>query len=603
MSRFDTGLSAAASRRLLLLLWAATAVVMLVVAWPLIGPMNFRDPDDALRLVQVRDLIAGQSWFDVTQYRLNPPHGVPMHWSRLVDAPLALALLALKPMLGTGLAERVTLVTVPLLYLLVLFMAVYLLSRRLSLGRGTALLAAALLATSISILIQFAPMRIDHHGPQILCGAIAMVALTSTYRKDGRMGIIAGAAFACWMQISIEGLPYAIVAGAILALRFLWQADRWPDFVRYLTTLTGLSALLLFGTHYPSAAIIPWCDVMSPSYLTPLAAATVALIVTSRRMPRRTPAERLMPLAFAGIAGAVTFLVLAPSQCLAGPFAGLDPLVRQYWYYGVLEGLPITLQKPEIQIIIVLPALLGLVGSTIAMRRAMRVDQELAWASLIVMQLAAFAIALDVMRAMAFAHLVALPGNAVLLATLMTAAQRLKRLPLRVALTSATAVLTPFGAAAATAAVVAQDNSAGEPAKVPDRYTCTTYDTLRGLDALPTTILFSPLDIGAHLLAYTHHSVVGTGHHRNVEGMKAVIHGLLAPPDQARQIIAATGARYVVYCDGENEIGRYAKARPNGLMAQLMAGHRPDWLVPVPMRPGESVHVLRFIAPPARGGV
>ncbi len=52
---------------------------------------------------------------------------------------------------------------------------------------------------------------------------------------------------------------------------------------------------------------------------------------------------------------------------------------------------------------------------------------------------------------------------------------------------------------------------------VADRFRCTTYDALRGLDALPATLLFTPLDVGAHMLVYTHHSVVGTGHHRNVE--------------------------------------------------------------------------------------
>ena len=41
-----------------------------------------------MRLVEVRDLIAGQGWFDLTQHRLDPP-GVSMHWSRVIDAPLA----------------------------------------------------------------------------------------------------------------------------------------------------------------------------------------------------------------------------------------------------------------------------------------------------------------------------------------------------------------------------------------------------------------------------------------------------------------------------------------------------------------------------------
>src|ERR1700754_2890468 len=47
------------------------------------------DTDSAMRLVQVRDLVRGQGWFDTVQHRMNTPYGLSMHWSRLVDAPLA----------------------------------------------------------------------------------------------------------------------------------------------------------------------------------------------------------------------------------------------------------------------------------------------------------------------------------------------------------------------------------------------------------------------------------------------------------------------------------------------------------------------------------
>lgn len=51
--------------------------------------------DDAMRLVQVRDLLAGQSWFDVTQYRLGLETGTPMHCSRLIDLPIDVTIYAL----------------------------------------------------------------------------------------------------------------------------------------------------------------------------------------------------------------------------------------------------------------------------------------------------------------------------------------------------------------------------------------------------------------------------------------------------------------------------------------------------------------------------
>jgi hypothetical protein len=86
-------------------LWLVFAIWLLVGAWwifkaiPTIQEWTFPDPDDAMRLIQVRDWLAGQSWFDVTQYRLNPPAGGPMHWSRLVDLPIAAVILIARPFL------------------------------------------------------------------------------------------------------------------------------------------------------------------------------------------------------------------------------------------------------------------------------------------------------------------------------------------------------------------------------------------------------------------------------------------------------------------------------------------------------------------------
>src|ERR1700751_5814482 len=37
------------------------------------GVFDAMSTDDAMRLVEVRDLLAGQSWFDLTQHRLDPP--------------------------------------------------------------------------------------------------------------------------------------------------------------------------------------------------------------------------------------------------------------------------------------------------------------------------------------------------------------------------------------------------------------------------------------------------------------------------------------------------------------------------------------------------
>src|SRR5690606_35689740 len=72
------------------------------------------DTDDAMRLVVVRDLLAGQHWYDHVQHRLNTPYGAELHWSRLADLPVAALILLLRPLAGAA-AEQLALWLWPLL--------------------------------------------------------------------------------------------------------------------------------------------------------------------------------------------------------------------------------------------------------------------------------------------------------------------------------------------------------------------------------------------------------------------------------------------------------------------------------------------------------
>ena len=63
-------------------------------------PAAAGDNDSMLRLVEIRDLIGGQGWFDLHQYRMGPQGGFVMHWSRLVDAPIAAIILVVSAFTG-----------------------------------------------------------------------------------------------------------------------------------------------------------------------------------------------------------------------------------------------------------------------------------------------------------------------------------------------------------------------------------------------------------------------------------------------------------------------------------------------------------------------
>src|SRR3546814_6488850 len=90
------------------------SLIAITAKWQAIGAVDLADTDDAMRMAQVRDLLAGQGWWDLAQYRVNPAGGgVLMHWSRIVDAPLAAGIWLLKPLFGQAMAERIVMALWP----------------------------------------------------------------------------------------------------------------------------------------------------------------------------------------------------------------------------------------------------------------------------------------------------------------------------------------------------------------------------------------------------------------------------------------------------------------------------------------------------------
>src|SRR6187431_1984928 len=72
------------------------------------------DTDDAMRLVTARDLLGGQGWFDNVQHRMNTPYGAELHWSRLLDLPIAGLLLLFGPIVGPAAATTLAAYVWPL---------------------------------------------------------------------------------------------------------------------------------------------------------------------------------------------------------------------------------------------------------------------------------------------------------------------------------------------------------------------------------------------------------------------------------------------------------------------------------------------------------
>src|SRR6185503_18571311 len=72
-----------------LALWLLVCAWFVYQKWIDIRYFGLGDTDDNMRMMQVRGLLHGQGWFDLRNYRMNPPFGANIHWSRLVDLPIA----------------------------------------------------------------------------------------------------------------------------------------------------------------------------------------------------------------------------------------------------------------------------------------------------------------------------------------------------------------------------------------------------------------------------------------------------------------------------------------------------------------------------------
>jgi len=570
--------------------WAIVSAMLLAINWTAIASNRFPDPDDIMRLVQVRDLIAGQGWFDPTQYRVDAAGGgVPMHWSRLVDLPLAIIIVALTPLIGASAAESFAVVFVPLLTLGIAMLLAARISWRL-LGDEEATLTTLVVAVSIPVLFQLGPLRIDHHGWQIVCALTAMNGLMARSPKLG--GAVIGTSLATWLSISIEGLPLAAIVFAVLALR--WWNNR--EARMWLTSAIGFFAftgIALFALTRGLSDFATYCDAISPLHLGIFAWG--ALVLSA--LARFEPAPRgiiFIGFAIAG-GGALAMLFAVAPQCASGGgFSALDPVVAQYWHANVLEGMPIWRQSFTTALqYAVTPA----IACFAAIRLAGRSRGWLRgfWRDYAIILGGALLISIFVSRAGAVAGVLAAAPLAWQLREWLRAIRVMKRPAPRLAALVGVccAILPAFPAMLLTNAMPARASLGWAQDVAVKAVDCQVQGSVETLAALPKGEFYAPLDIAPELLLVSEHSVLATGHHRGNEAMRILIETALASEDNAKETLTKRATSYVAICPSLAEARMYARISPDGFVAGLVDGDTPDWLEPVEQAGSNGLKIWR----------
>lgn len=573
--------------RLVLLAWGVIAAYFLWDRWGAVRWLALGDTDDNMRLMQVRAWMAGQGWYDLTNYRLNPPGGFNIHWSRIVDLPIAALILFFGLFTSPVWAERLAVGVAPLLPLSVAMIGLAATVRRLVAPVAWPL-AIVLLMGATATMLMFMPERIDHHGWQLAMLSLTVAGLCD--RRDGRGGAIVGLASAVSLSIGLEMLPYAAMAGAIIALRWVWDAGEARRLKVYAATLGGGSAAG-FVAFASEANRMPRCDALTPVWLSVMVAAGALLFV----LAWINPARRGVRLALAVAAGAAIvagFVGFFP-QCLGRP-EGVSPELQRNWLNNVREAKPIYKHPFRMAFPICALPVVGLIGAVVAAWRARGTAAGIGWAAVALFTAFACAMLLWQARAGPAAQLLAVPGATALAWIVLPWVMR-QRSPL---------IRVP---GAVIAFLLISGLFAGGiikylPVDRPSAYTkrvnrasgrCVTMPAMVPLNRYPAQTIFTFVDLGPRLIVLTHHNAIAGPYHRNGQAILDVQHAFTRDPETARRIMLAHGATMLLVCPDMAESTVYRARSPQGFYGRLAHGERFDWLAPQPLPKGSPLRLFK----------
>lgn len=560
------------------------------------------DPDDTMRLVEVRDLLAGQSWFDLTQYRLGPDGGTLMHWSRLVDWPIAQLIELYGLFLGPQASEAAALATWPLLLVPPLIASTALAGYRLG-GRDGMVISLILALVFLVAIVRFRPGAIDHHNIQlVLVAFIAAMLLDPLARASNFAAAALAAALA--LAIGAETTPFVAVASISVALLWALQGSRYRSAAIGFGLVFAVAAAAIFcATTPPHLWGSVTCDTLSLGFFVLASAGGLMLAGSAFAFTERSAAIRFGALAVTGMVVAGLAVLVAP-QCLQSPLSDLDPLLKTYWISTITEAQSITSELAASPESIGAFYAVGIIASAVCALRILRGEQVIPHSVLFGLIAISWFVSAVQVRGMLFANFLAFIPLSVFVADLRNLYLE-RRNDARAAaafalsaLLSVPSVWSVVGVVAfdpvnvlAAASAPAENAKGGESrAKV-----CVTSSSAADLAKMPPGRILGSFNEGPALLRFTPHSVMAANYHRNQRGMVAAIRSGMAKPQNALARLEAENIRYVLLCDGDPIAERIAREYPAGLFAALLRHDVPGYLEELPAPKSSGLRIYQMI--------
>ena len=568
--------------------WLLATVWFLHGHWNAVHWMSLGDTDDNMRLMQVRGLLSGQGWYDLRQYRLNPPAGFDIHWSRIVDLPIAGLILFFRLFTSNAWAERLATGIAPLIPLGVAMLGMAATVRRLISPYAWPL--ALLILVNAGVAMQmFMPERIDHHGWQLAMLSLTVAGLCDSQLRRG--GAMIGIASAISLSIGLEMLPYAAMAGAIVALGWIQDRATAPRLAIYGITLGAGSGLgyVLFASE---ANRVLRCDALTPVWLSVMVAAGGLLVL----LALAAPSSRAVRLGLTVAAGAAIVAGFAWSfpQCLGRP-EQVSPELAKDWLNNVREAKPIYLHPFRVGFLIAILPLIGLAGAAWAMWRARGERRFAGWIAVTLFAAFATALLLWQIRSGPAAQMLAAPGVTALAWFIAPRLLDHRSMLVRVGGTAAAFVMISGIFAGLTVRYL----PGGKPTAYARRVNlaganCARTSVLTRLNRYPGQVVFTFVDLGPRLIVTTHHDAIAGPYHRNGPAILDVQHAFTRSPTEARAIMQRHKATLLLVCPNMAESTIYRSRAPDGFYGQLAKGKQFGWLTPMPIAKGSPLRLFRI---------
>jgi hypothetical protein len=544
------------------MLWGKSGIVM----------ERLGDTDDALRLVQVRELLDGAGWFNAYQMRFDPPQGLMMHWSRLIDAPIAAILSFFRLFFEPAKAELMTRLLWPFVPFWVAMAFTASIGKTLAGPKGF-VIAALFIALSPPAQVQFQPGRIDHHNVQIMLTMMMIWGLINSQTHKFAPAL-SGIAAALTLNIGMETLPFVALVSFAFALQWVVSPNLHKQSAHHFGVSINLTSLAFFIlTRHPDYWSWTFCDAMGPNYLALTTIGGVGLAILARDYSQRTLKKRSLAIFLLGMFALSIFAGLNPA-CLKGPYADVDPRIVPLWLSNVAEAQNIMsfIRQGKTGLIAVLlyPALMVL-AAVIWMKKEDRRDQSVL--TILIATCAALSISLWQIRSFALLYWILPLVGVVFISGIQEKVERYKKdTMILVAIMSPLCMVLLFSALLSP---FKSNKGVSENSELSGG--CFKNSSYTDLAALPKGLVMSHLDMGPFILAHTHHNAASGPYHRLGQAIYESRVLLKSTTTEAEAIVSKRQPTYLAFCK-ENIFPAMQKEDDKSLRAALAANTPPCWL-------------------------